>query len=154
MTAGSALPTSGATTFAVDRFAWARPDRLELSGRWSGVRGVRFVRPTLVLVAGEEHHRVLALLEHKPWLADDHGHWHAAFPWAGDPFDADLAELTVGPGIVVPLAPPELPPGAARRRGAPAGEPAAVPASGERGVLQRAADADRAVRSFEAERGA
>src|SRR5919199_797306 len=66
MTASAPVPEAGAQTFEVVRFAWSAPDRLELEGRWFGVRGVRFVRPTLVLVAGEEHRRALALLEHNP----------------------------------------------------------------------------------------
>ena len=42
----------GSIAFAAERFHWPAPDRLELTGRWTGVRGIRFVRPTLVLVTG------------------------------------------------------------------------------------------------------
>ena len=45
-----------------------------------GVRGMRFVRPALVV----DGRQVLATLEHKPWAADGDGAWTAAFPWDGE----------------------------------------------------------------------
>ena len=51
--------------------------RLLVSGWWSGVRGIRFVRPALVI----DGRQVLATLEHKPWATADDGSWTAAFPW-------------------------------------------------------------------------
>jgi hypothetical protein len=165
---------SGAIAFAVERFFWPAPERLELSGRWSGVRGIRFVRPTLVLVAGEQHRRVLADLDGKPWPAEEGAPWTCAFPWKGDALDAEAAELTVAPGILIRLDAPELPPGAKRRpRAEPPAEapadPAPAPAveaaledgapastlalaGGARGLLQRAADTERAELELAAER--
>ena len=54
-------PEAGAA-FAVDRLV-ARKGTLIVEGRWSGVRGMRFLRPTLVV----DGRQVLATLEHKPW---------------------------------------------------------------------------------------
>ena len=64
--------TSG-VAFELDRIEMAGEDRLEVNGRWFGVRGRRFIRPSLTLVADEEHRRLLADLDHKPWAADDAG---------------------------------------------------------------------------------
>lgn len=72
--------------------------RLVVRGWWSGVRGVRFVRPGLVV----EGQRVLATLEHKPWSADADGPWTAAFPWKRG-LDVDGVTLVVAPSVEVPL---------------------------------------------------
>src|SRR5436853_3620312 len=71
---------------------------LIVTGSWSGVRGLRFVRPTLL--SGEKS--VLATLEHKPW---DPGAapWIAAFPWAGDAPETGALQLSVAPQITVDL---------------------------------------------------
>jgi hypothetical protein len=87
-------------TFDLERLE-AGGGELVLSGRWSGVRGMRFVRPTLTVGT----RRLLATLEHKPWAPDADGPWLAAFPWSGDEVDAAECWLDVAPGILVPLAP-------------------------------------------------
>src|SRR3954470_3025951 len=46
-------------TFEVERFEWAAEDRLEVSGRWFGGRGRRFMRPTLHLRVGGRRRRRL-----------------------------------------------------------------------------------------------
>lgn len=73
-------------------------DRLEISGHWSGVRGRRFVRPSLVLADGR---RLLAVLDHKPW-APDAPDWTAAFVWEGETH-VEGAMLDVAPGIEIDL---------------------------------------------------
>ena len=95
--------------FEVERFEWADSDRLEVAGRWYGLRGHRFVRPALVVQAGDEQRRMLALLEHKPWAADDGEEWIAAFPWEGAPLELTAAELEVAPSIAVDLPIPRVP---------------------------------------------
>jgi len=97
--------TAGEIFFELDRFELGDGDRLELSGRWFGVRGRRFVRPTLALIVEGGRSRALADLEHKPWAPEDGRAWHAAFPW--DP-DAGVleAELSVAPDITVRLPAP------------------------------------------------
>jgi hypothetical protein len=101
--------------FEVDRFEWTARDRLELAGRWVGLRGQRFMRPALTVESAEGNRRMLALLEHKPWAPDADGPWIAAFPWDGDPVALDMAELAVAPSIAVRLPPPDAPGGSARR---------------------------------------
>jgi len=97
--------------------------RLLVSGWWSGVRGMRFVRPAL-LVDGR---KMLATLEHKPWAVAADGSWTAAFPWKEPgPPDVGGVTLAVAPSVEVPLdaeaAPPEAvvaaapPPPASPRR--------------------------------------
>jgi hypothetical protein len=90
-------------SFEVDRLEWVEPDRLEVAGRWYGVRGLRFVRPSLDLEAGDERRHLLAVLDHKPWEARDGEDWIAAFPWDGDKVELSHAELAVTPAVVVEL---------------------------------------------------
>lgn len=113
MTGGTVAPTarSATTSFDLERFEWTAPDRLEVAGRWFDTRGLRFMRPTLELRTDDERHRLLALLEHKPWAAEEGELWVAAFPWDGDRVKLTAAELAVGPNLAV-----ELPvPGGARK---------------------------------------
>src|ERR1700759_4315687 len=101
--------------FELERFAWAGDDRLEVTGRWFGVRGRRFVRPTLTLRAAGRRRRMIALLDHKPWAAAEEEPWTAAFAWRGPQEDIAGARLEVAPDVVL-----ELPPPAAK---APEGRP-------------------------------
>jgi hypothetical protein len=81
--------------------------RLRVLGRWSDVRGMRFMRPTLTI--GDR--RVLAVLDHKPWMPEEGQTWIAEFPWEGDAADIDttLAELAVAPSVAVALTSPGVP---------------------------------------------
>ena len=90
--------------FEVDRFDLVE-DRIELAGRWSGVRGLRFMRPTLTLPVAGRRTRLLAALDHKPWSPDD-GEWLASFPWDGGPVEIEGAELSVSRTLVVDLPAP------------------------------------------------
>ena len=74
-------------------------DELVVSGHWSGVRGLRFVRPTLVA----DDRRILATLEHKPGAPSLDRAWTAAFPWEGDDVDVGGLALAVAPQVTVPL---------------------------------------------------
>jgi hypothetical protein len=82
-------------------------DRLRVAGRWSDVRGMRFMRPTLTV----GNRRVLAVLDHKPWAPEEGQSWIAEFPWDGDAADIDLAlaELAVAPSVAVALSSPGVP---------------------------------------------
>lgn len=100
--AGSALAD---VAFEVERVAWPSPDRVEIAGRWFGVRGRRFVRPTLELEVDGERRRMLAVLDHKPWAAEDGEVWVAAFDWDGEQADLAGGELSVGPDVSVELLP-------------------------------------------------
>lgn len=85
-------------SFEVDRLE-VEDDRLVVSGFWTGVRGLRFVRPTLV----SDDRRILATLEHKPWAPSAEAAWTAAFPWDGRDIDADRLTLAVSPQVSVSL---------------------------------------------------
>jgi hypothetical protein len=108
-------------SFEVDRFVWT-DGRLELTGRWYGIRGRRFLRPTLDVEVDGRARRMLAVLEHKPWAADDGEEWVAAFDWDGEPADVSVAELAVAPELAVVLPPPSGAPAKKPRRTRPAGE--------------------------------
>jgi hypothetical protein len=121
--------------FEVERFEWIDKHRLEVSGRWYGLRGHRFVRPALTVEVddGDDPRRMLADLEHKPWAADDGTDWIAAFPWDGDPVELARAELAVAPTLAVDLPLPRLPGSRKRRTSttAPARRPPAAPAEAQ-----------------------
>jgi hypothetical protein len=85
-------------TFELERLD-VEGDELVVSGHWSGVRGLRFVRPTLVA----DDRRILATLEHKPWAPSLDRTWVAAFPWDGDDVDLGRLTLAVAPQVTVPL---------------------------------------------------
>ena len=101
--------------FEIERFEWAKPDRIELVGTWAGVGARRFIRPTLVLERDGEPVRLLALLDHKPWHPVDGQDWIAAFAWDGEPVRCQSADMNVAPGIDVKLPPPRMRPGKPRR---------------------------------------
>jgi hypothetical protein len=108
---------AGRVLFELDRFELV-DDRYELEGRWSGVRGRRFIRPTLTVVVDGHPARLLADLAHKPWAAEDGEPWQAAFPARLQDAEIEEAELSVAPDITVVLAGP----------GSPSFAPAARPA--------------------------
>jgi hypothetical protein len=91
--------------------------RLVVSGRWYGIRGRRFVRPTLTLVADGTNLRLLASLEDKPWAAQDGEPWQASFPWKLGDAEIIDAELSVANDLVVALTPGrgDAPPAEERR---------------------------------------
>lgn len=96
-------PDGGPVAFQLERFELNGDDRLEIAGRWFGVRGLRFVRPSLTVQTDEGERNLLALLEHKPWAAQEGDSWVAAFPWHGGSPDPGRAELSVAPSVVVSL---------------------------------------------------
>ncbi|HUR83957.1 MAG TPA: hypothetical protein VMY78_01305 [Solirubrobacteraceae bacterium] len=91
-------PARAGVSFELERLE-RDGDRLVVSGHWSGLRGVRFVRPTLV--AGDRE--VLATLEHKPWAPRADRAWTAAFPWTGQTPEAGQLSLAVAPSVTVSL---------------------------------------------------
>jgi hypothetical protein len=102
-------PPASDVAFDVERFEWTAVDRLEVRGRWTGVRGRRFMRPSLNVGVTRGRRRLIALLEHKPWAAGDGDTWVAAFPWEGERGDVGPAVLEVGAGLAVELPPPREP---------------------------------------------
>jgi hypothetical protein len=88
----------------LERIAASGAGRVEVAGRWFGVRGRRFVRPALTVRHGRKgESRALADLEHKPWAAEDGELWLAAFTLERDLDAASQVELSVAPDITVAL---------------------------------------------------
>jgi hypothetical protein len=100
-------------SFEVEHFELDANACLEVRGRWFGVHGRRFMRPALTTVCDGREQRILAVLDHKPWNAEDGEIWHAAFPCSIDPAELARAELTVAPDVTVAL--PPLAPAKANR---------------------------------------
>ncbi len=102
-------PVAGASRvlFELDRFELSNNDQFELQGRWFGVRGRRFMRPTLTVTVEGHEVRLLADLADKPWAAEDGQPWKAAFPSRVEPEEFRQAELTVAPDITIELRAPE-----------------------------------------------
>jgi hypothetical protein len=90
--------------FELERFE-PSDGHLTLSGRWFGVRGRRFVRPTLTLEVSGERRRALADLADKPWAAEDGEPWQATFPWHKSG-RVEESELSVAPDITISLPAP------------------------------------------------
>src|SRR5215210_7928704 len=93
------MAAPGDISFELERFEWATPDRLEVEGRWHGVRR-RLPRATLVVEVDGERRRLPALPDQGSGAS---GQWIAAFPWQGEMPRLPGAELEVGRGIVVDL---------------------------------------------------
>ncbi len=96
--------TTDDIVFELERFERSE-GRLRLTGRWFGVRGRRFVRPTLTLDLEGERSRALADLDDKPWAAEDGEPWTASFPWPAEG-RAEASELSVAPDIAIQLPAP------------------------------------------------
>jgi hypothetical protein len=140
-------------SFEVERFELAGDACLEVRGRWFGVRGRRFMRPTLTAVADGREQRILAVLDHKPWNAEEGETWLAAFPCSTDPAALVEAELTVAPGVTVPLPPPSVPAtsrrprrGSSRRSPPRQAEAKVKNGGGDRGAVGNSGDANSQLR--------
>jgi hypothetical protein len=104
-TSDQTVGSTDRVSFELERLAFDDQQRLVVGGRWFGVRGRRFVRPTLTLTmrADGTEQRALADLEHKPWAADEGEPWFASFPLGVELKDAEQLELSVAPDIAVEL---------------------------------------------------
>jgi hypothetical protein len=98
-----AVARAGRVSFELDRFAIADDELCVVEGSWSGVRGRRFMRPSLTVTIGGSETRLLADLADKPWAAEDGEPWKATFPVALEVADIERAELTVAPDITIAL---------------------------------------------------
>ncbi|MFL5822672.1 MAG: hypothetical protein ACJ764_04445 [Solirubrobacteraceae bacterium] len=101
----------GSVVFELDRFELVGGDTYTVQGRWFGVRGRRFIRPTLTALVEDHSVRVLADLEHKPWAAEDGQPWEAVF--SSRQVDGKIlqAELAVAPDLLITLPSPGEPTG-------------------------------------------
>jgi len=122
-------PGTEQIAFELEGFRWPAPDRLEVTGRWFGVGGTRFVRPQLDVEVDGTSRRLVAVLDHKPWAAREGEDWIAAFAWRGGHDGVGAAELSVSPRVRIELpAPGGAAPPARRRAGKAAARPAAAAA--------------------------
>jgi hypothetical protein len=95
------------TTFALERFAWDAPDRLEVSGWFSGLPAdARPTAPVLVVRGTDGTHRLPAVSMGASTPPEEGRRWEAAFAWQEPPAPFDVAELQLGGGIVVELPEP------------------------------------------------
>jgi hypothetical protein len=92
------MPAARELTFQLERFEWIASDRLELAGRWNGLRGRRIAPPVLAFEAEGRRHRLRAM----PGGQLDE-RWRATFAWDGPAIDIESAELEVGRSLVVDL---------------------------------------------------
>jgi colicin import membrane protein len=100
---GSATPRA---TFELERFAWGAPDRLQVSGRFTGLGEVPPDAPVLVVCGPERTHRLQALPDSLSGSPEDGNPWSAEFAWQEPPVAFDAATLEFGPEIVVELPEP------------------------------------------------
>src|SRR5687768_6494784 len=96
MTAGSD------PTFALDRFEWGAPDRLEVAGSFSGLEGRPAADPVLTVHGPDGPHRLPAIEAGAAPPADG-SPWAAAFSWLEAPVAFEHARLELGPALAVEL---------------------------------------------------
>jgi hypothetical protein len=108
--AGSKQPVASAETareaFHLERFAWGGPDRLELAGRFVGLREAPGDAPVLVVRGPEREHRLPAVPETWPGPPTDGEPWEVAFAWQEAPEPFSTAQLELGADFVVALPEP------------------------------------------------
>jgi hypothetical protein len=105
----------------VERIDASTSGRVQVAGRWFGVRGRRFMRPALTISRKDGELRALADLDDKPWAAEDGEVWRAAFSVEAGLHGARVIELAVAPDIVIEL----------RAKGRKLAQPGATLAVGE-----------------------
>jgi hypothetical protein len=136
------LTASEAASFEVERFELGGDSCLEVHGRWFGVRGRRFMRPALTTVTDGRKQRLLAVLDHKPWAAEEGETWLAVFPWTADADMLGETELTVAPDLTVALPPPSSSARGARPRRSRARDPVSGAAKPRRAPALDPAESD------------
>ena len=94
-------------TFEVERFEWAADDRLEVVGRWFGLRGHRFLRPTLDVEVGGRAPAHAGCARAQAMGARGGRGMDRGLQLDRDPAKLDEAELTVSPDLAVQLPLPD-----------------------------------------------
>jgi hypothetical protein len=137
------LPVSESPTFALERFAWEAPDRLEVSGWFSGVHDAPSEPPVLVVRGGDRIHRLAPVPDRLHGALHDGARWRAAFAWQDAPEGFERADLAFGDDLVVEL--PEPRPKRTRRgekvlevRRTPAQDNGSAPPAAKRLALETA----------------
>lgn len=126
-------------TFELARFAWGAPDRLELSGRFVGLREAPQDDPELMISGANGVHHLPVVPDSLSGSLEDGRSWDAVFAWQEPPVAFEEARLIFGSDLVVDLPGPNgrrsrtrkqtlqvsRPPAEATDGDAPADEPAA-----------------------------
>lgn len=96
-------PEAPAATFELKRFAWLTPDRLGMSGTFTGLQKPADGTPVLVIRASDRVLRLPAAGESLGGPPEDGEVWQAEFEWRDAPVAFDAAELELGDDLVVDL---------------------------------------------------
>jgi hypothetical protein len=92
--------------FALERFAWDAPDRLEVSGWFDGLDVELTDPPVLVVEDGDGSRRLPAVPERLAWPPGEGQRWWAAFEWSDEPAAFERATLELGAGLAIDLPQP------------------------------------------------
>ena len=95
-----------ACSFALERFAWSAPDRLELAGTFAGLDGPLAELPVLILSGAERTHRLLAAPADVSGAPENGRPWRAVFVWQEAPAAFESAVLQLGGELAVDLPEP------------------------------------------------
>jgi hypothetical protein len=90
-------------TFELARFVWEAPDRLELSGRFTGLPDAPADDPILVVNGVDGTHRLPVVADRLSGPPEDGRRWDAAFAWQEAPVAFEDAKLVFGAEMVVEL---------------------------------------------------
>jgi hypothetical protein len=91
--------------FELERFAWASPDQLEVSGRFAGLAEPACEPPVLVVQGVDQVHRLPAVPDRSSGAPEEGVPWHVVFAWPEPPEPFTAAELDLGPVAVTLPAP-------------------------------------------------
>jgi hypothetical protein len=92
--------------FALERFAWEGPDRLTVSGWFSGLAPETIHAPVLVLRGEDRVRRLAAAPDGAAVPPADGARWSATFPWEEPPEAFHAATLELGSELAIPLPEP------------------------------------------------
>lgn len=101
-----AEPIAQPARFALERFAWEGPDRLEVSGWFEGLDVELADRPVLVVEGGDANHRLPAVPDRLSGPPNGQQRWWAAFAWDDAPAAFERARLELGAGLAIDLPQP------------------------------------------------
>jgi hypothetical protein len=93
-------------TFEIERFGWGAPDRLEVSGTFSGLATETSAGVVLTVVGEDGPHRLPAIEQADAVAPTDGTPWAAAFSWREAPVAFDRARLELGTSLAVDLPAP------------------------------------------------
>jgi hypothetical protein len=118
-------------TFELARFAWGAPDRLELSGRFLGLRDGPPDGPELVISGADGAHHLPVVPGSLSGPMEDGRWWDAVFAWQEPPVAFEAAQLAFGSDLVVDLPGPNARRSRSRKRTLRVSRAAAEPTNGD-----------------------